>query len=149
MTATPASDEALRASIADEDYGALRAAAAVWAGASVLITDRHGRVLIEHAGYRDTCLLPGGAVDKGESPAHAAARELREELGITMSLDRGLAVDWVSAAGVEARPALRFPARSCTSSTAARGATSRSPPSGPAQARSRRSSSSSPPDCPS
>ncbi|MFE5513885.1 NUDIX domain-containing protein [Streptomyces sp. NPDC056529] len=109
MTTASASDETPSVSIADEDYGALRAAAAVWAGASVLITDRRGRVLIERVGYRDTCLLPGGAVDKGESPAHAAVRELLEELGITMSLDRGLAVDWVSAAGVEARPALRFP----------------------------------------
>ncbi|MFJ3505288.1 NUDIX domain-containing protein [Streptomyces sp. NPDC090135] len=95
--------------ITDERYGNLRAAAAVWAGASVLITDRRGRVLIERVGYRDTCLLPGGAVDQGESPAHAAARELHEELGITMSLDRGLAMDWVFAAGVDVRPALWFP----------------------------------------
>ncbi|MGW9452918.1 NUDIX domain-containing protein [Streptomyces sp. NPDC055632] len=96
-------------SITDERYGALRTAAAVWAGASVLIADRYSRILIERVGYRDTCLLPGGAVDRGESPAHAAARELREELGVTMTVDRGLAVDWVSAAGVDARPALRFP----------------------------------------
>jgi 8-oxo-dGTP pyrophosphatase MutT (NUDIX family) len=108
MTTTPTSDETPSA-FADEKYGAQRAAAAVWAGASVLITDRRGRVLIERVGYRDTRLLPGGAVDKGESPAHAAARELREELGVTMTVDRGLAVDWVSAAGANARLAMRFP----------------------------------------
>ncbi|MFJ2733914.1 NUDIX hydrolase [Streptomyces sp. NPDC087317] len=39
----------------------------------------------------ETCLLPGGAVDKGESPAHAAARELGEELGITAAPNQGLA----------------------------------------------------------
>ncbi|MFJ1701635.1 NUDIX domain-containing protein [Streptomyces sp. NPDC088252] len=52
---------------------------------------------------------PGGAVDKGESPAQGAARELEEELGVTANVTRGLAVDWVSPAGPAAAPALRFP----------------------------------------
>ncbi|MEU5444600.1 NUDIX domain-containing protein [Streptomyces griseofuscus] len=108
MTTTPTSDETPSA-FTDEQYGAQRAEAAVWAGASALTTDRHGRVLVERVSYRDTHLLPGGAVDKGESPAHAASRELYEELGVTMALARGLAVDWVSAAGANARPAIRFP----------------------------------------
>ncbi|MFE0369374.1 NUDIX domain-containing protein [Streptomyces tendae] len=108
MTTTPTADET-PVTFTDEHYGAQRAEAAVWAGASVLITDRRGLVLVERVGYRDTRLLPGGAVDKGESPAQAAARELREELGVTMALDRGLAVDWVSTAGANARPAMRSP----------------------------------------
>ncbi|WNI20812.1 NUDIX hydrolase [Streptomyces sp. ITFR-16] len=52
---------------------------------------------------------PGAAVDKGESPSHAAARELREELGITATVGRGLAVDWVSATEFGAPPVMRFP----------------------------------------
>lgn len=95
--------------MSDEAYGALRAAAALWVGASVLITNSLGKVLIQHVDYRDTCLLPGGAVDKGESPAHAAARELVEELGIDAPIDRGLAVDWVSADTVDTPAVMRFP----------------------------------------
>jgi 8-oxo-dGTP pyrophosphatase MutT (NUDIX family) len=79
----------------DEEYGALRASAALWAGTSVLITDRHGRVLVQHVDYRTTCLLPGGAVDAHESPSRAAARETLEELGATAQYTRGLAVDWI------------------------------------------------------
>ncbi|MFI5822792.1 NUDIX hydrolase [Streptomyces rishiriensis] len=95
--------------MSDEAYGALRASAAVWAGTSVLITNRHGQVLVQHVDYRDTCLLPGGAIDKGESPAHSAARELMEELGVTAPVDQCLAVDWVSPSNVNVPSAMRFP----------------------------------------
>ncbi|MEU2226723.1 NUDIX domain-containing protein [Streptomyces sp. NPDC018347] len=93
----------------DEEYGALRAAAALWVGTSVLITDGRGRILVQHVDYRTTCLLPGGAVDGNEPPAQGAARELREELGITMTVDRALAVDWVSADSINAPAGMRFP----------------------------------------
>ncbi|MET9736466.1 NUDIX hydrolase [Streptomyces sp. NPDC006458] len=93
----------------DEEHGALRASAALWAGTSVLIADQRGGVLIQRVDYRTTCLLPGGAVDESESPAHGAARELREELGVTMTVDRGLAVDWVSADSINAPADMRFP----------------------------------------
>ncbi|MFI6687975.1 NUDIX hydrolase [Streptomyces sp. NPDC050485] len=95
--------------MSDEAYGALRASAALWAGTSVLITDPLGQVLVQHVDYRDTCLLPGGAVDEGESPAHTAARELMEELGVAARVDRCLAVDWVSPDSVSAPAAMRFP----------------------------------------
>ncbi|MFF7341851.1 NUDIX domain-containing protein [Streptomyces sp. NPDC008163] len=93
----------------DEAYGTLRASAALWAGTSVLITNRRGQVLLQRVGYRPTRLLPGGAVDKGESPARGAARELKEELGVAAAVTRGLAVDWVSPAGRAAPPVMRFP----------------------------------------
>ncbi|MFI8932554.1 NUDIX domain-containing protein [Streptomyces sp. NPDC053474] len=92
-----------------EAYGALRASNALWVGTSVLITDRRGRILLQRVSYRPTRLLPGGAVDLGESPAQGAARELEEELGISTAVTRGLAVDWVSPAGRAASPAVQFP----------------------------------------
>ncbi|MEU4359961.1 NUDIX domain-containing protein [Streptomyces virginiae] len=96
-------------SMTDEAYGKLRALAAVWAGTSALITNRRGQVLLQRVTYRPTRLLPGGAVDKGESPAQGAARELEEELGVTATITRGLAVDWVSPAGRTTPPGMKFP----------------------------------------
>jgi 8-oxo-dGTP pyrophosphatase MutT (NUDIX family) len=117
MTTTSAPDERPSVAMKEEAYGALRASAALWAGTSVLITDRRGRVLLRRVSYRPTRLLPGGTVDRGESPAQGAARELEEELGVTANVTRGLAVDWVSPAGRTASPAVKFPASSCTSAT--------------------------------
>ncbi|MFE2268445.1 NUDIX domain-containing protein [Streptomyces lavendulae] len=109
MTTTPSPDASPGTMMTDEAYGALRASAALWAGTSVLITDERGRVLIQRVDYRTTCLLPGGAVDANEAPAQGAARELHEELGITMTIHRGLAVDWVSADSLNAPADMRFP----------------------------------------
>ncbi|WP_406186237.1 NUDIX domain-containing protein [Streptomyces sp. NBC_01006] len=109
MTTTSEPDELPSVAMTEEAYGALRASAALWAGTSVLITNQRGQVLIQRVTYRPTRLLPGGAVDKGESPAQGAARELKEELGVTATVTRGLAVDWVSPAGRTASPAVKFP----------------------------------------
>ncbi|MER6687337.1 NUDIX hydrolase [Streptomyces olivaceoviridis] len=109
MTITPAPDTPPSTMMTDEEYGAVRASAALGVGTSVLITDERGRILVQHVDYRTTCLLPGGAVDENEPPAQGAARELHEELGITTSVDRGLAVDWVSADSLNAPASMRFP----------------------------------------
>jgi 8-oxo-dGTP pyrophosphatase MutT (NUDIX family) len=89
------------------EYGASRAG--LWTGAMVLVTDADGRVLLQSVDYRDDRLLPGGAVDAGESPSAAAARELREELGVDGSYPRGLAVDWIPANTPGFPPETRFP----------------------------------------
>ncbi|WP_422739108.1 NUDIX domain-containing protein [Micromonospora sp. WMMD729] len=50
---------------------------------SVVLVDEHERLLlVRHAGSPDRWGLPGGAVEIGESPAEAAVREVREEIGV-------------------------------------------------------------------
>ncbi|MET9608141.1 NUDIX hydrolase [Streptomyces sp. NPDC006512] len=90
-----------------QEYGASRAT--LWTAAVVLVTDTDGRVLVQSVDYRADRLLPGGAVDAGESPATAAAREMREELGVDGHYPHGLAVDWIPADTPGFPPEMRFP----------------------------------------
>ena len=51
-------------------------------GCSVMLFDGQGRVLlVRHSYGHGLWGLPGGAVGRGEDPAAAAQRELREEIG--------------------------------------------------------------------
>jgi 8-oxo-dGTP diphosphatase len=52
------------------------------------------RLLLVHKTYGDTWDIPGGYVDRGESPASACERELREELGLHRTTKRLLVNDW-------------------------------------------------------
>jgi 8-oxo-dGTP pyrophosphatase MutT (NUDIX family) len=57
--------------------------------ATVLPVDEAGRVLLAWAaGHTDGWGTVGGAVDPGESPAAAAIREAREEIGVEVRLVR-------------------------------------------------------------
>jgi ADP-ribose pyrophosphatase YjhB (NUDIX family) len=62
--------------------------------AGALFFDDADRVLMVEPTYKDYWDIPGGYVEAGESPLHAAVREVREELGITPPIGRLLAVDW-------------------------------------------------------
>jgi 8-oxo-dGTP pyrophosphatase MutT (NUDIX family) len=60
---------------------------------TVLPVDERGRLLLAwHAGHTDGWGTVGGAVNPGESPAEAAVREAREEIGAGLRLVRLLAV---------------------------------------------------------
>lgn len=60
---------------------------------TVLPVDERGRILLAwHAGHTDGWGTVGGAVDPGESPAAAAVREAREEIGVGIRLVRLLTV---------------------------------------------------------
>ena len=62
--------------------------------AGALFFDDQGRVLLVHPTYKDSWDIPGGYVERGESPAAACRRELKEELGIDRASLRLINVDW-------------------------------------------------------
>ncbi|MFI9271470.1 NUDIX domain-containing protein [Kitasatospora sp. NPDC052896] len=66
-----------------------------YAGASVLLTDPAGRVLLLRPSYRDQWQYPGGVIDPGEGPAECAVREVAEETGLLLGAElRLLVVEW-------------------------------------------------------
>ncbi|MFD1722640.1 GNAT family N-acetyltransferase [Amnibacterium endophyticum] len=67
--------------------------------AGAVIRDEAGRVLLVETSYRPDWLTPGGSVEAGESPREAAAREVREELGVALSIGRPLVMQWAQEPG--------------------------------------------------
>ncbi|MFF1822135.1 NUDIX domain-containing protein [Kribbella sp. NPDC058245] len=67
--------------------------------ADCLLTDQVGRLLILEPPYKSTWDLPGGIVEKDESPRQAAQREVQEEIGLTVEPGALLAVDWIPQTG--------------------------------------------------
>lgn len=53
------------------------------------------RVLLCELVYKQEWDLPGGVVDPGESPAQCVVREVREELGVDVTVSGLLAVNWL------------------------------------------------------
>jgi 8-oxo-dGTP pyrophosphatase MutT (NUDIX family) len=62
--------------------------------AGVLFFDEAGRILLVQPTYKDHWDLPGGYVETGETPAQAAAREVREELDLDVAVGSLLVADW-------------------------------------------------------
>lgn len=60
----------------------------------VLRTDGDRIVLCELV-YKKDWDLPGGIVDPGESPADCVVREVREELGLEVAVQRLISVNWL------------------------------------------------------
>ncbi|WP_030058435.1 MULTISPECIES: NUDIX domain-containing protein [Streptomyces] len=67
--------------------------------ADVVLRDEHGRILTVNPTCKDGWDLPGGMAEANEPPDHAAIRELREELGLAVTIRRLLVVDWVAPHG--------------------------------------------------
>jgi 8-oxo-dGTP diphosphatase len=67
--------------------------------AGALFLDPQDRVLLVHPTYKDTWDIPGGYVNRGESPAAACRRAIAEELGLDRTPTRLLAVDWAPSDG--------------------------------------------------
>ena len=60
----------------------------------LFFADEVGRVLLVKPIYNDVWHLPGGVVEAGESPAAAAVREAKEELGLDVTAGRLLCIDY-------------------------------------------------------
>ncbi|HEU4675426.1 MAG TPA: NUDIX hydrolase [Motilibacteraceae bacterium] len=65
--------------------------------AGLVVLDDAGRVLMVEPTYKPGWEVPGGLVEANESPRAAAAREVREELGVEVEVGRLLVVDYVPA----------------------------------------------------
>jgi 8-oxo-dGTP pyrophosphatase MutT (NUDIX family) len=63
--------------------------------AQMLIRDPAGRVLVCRLTYKNDWDLPGGVVEVNESPRDAVAREVQEELGLTIGAGPLLLTDWL------------------------------------------------------
>ena len=81
---------------------------ALHGAAGGLITDRDGKVLLVKANYVEHWGFPGGALDAGETPEEAAAREIREEVGLDVTLGTLLVVDWAPPVDARTRPLMHF-----------------------------------------
>jgi RimJ/RimL family protein N-acetyltransferase/8-oxo-dGTP pyrophosphatase MutT (NUDIX family) len=61
----------------------------------LLVRDPDDRVLLCQLTYKQDWDLPGGVVEVGESPQVAVAREVEEELGLTLAAGPLLLTDWL------------------------------------------------------
>lgn len=59
-----------------------------------LFFDEKGRLLVVYPTYKDTWEIPGGVVEKNESPRETVVREVFEELGLFCQPERLLCVDF-------------------------------------------------------
>ena len=67
--------------------------------ADCLFTDQADRLLVLEPPYKSTWDIPGGVVERDESPRLAAQREVQEEIGLSVEPGDLLAVDWVPQSG--------------------------------------------------
>lgn len=57
-------------------------------GSSAVVTDDQGRILLQRRSDSGNWALPGGAMDIGETLAQSAIREVKEETGFDVRIDR-------------------------------------------------------------
>jgi len=95
MRPTPADPDAWNAYLAEGNATQARKRVA----ADVLLRDAAGRVLLVNPTYKPGWDLPGGMAEANEPPEQTVVRELREELGLEITVRGLLVVDWVAPHG--------------------------------------------------
>lgn len=78
-------------------------ASRLYASSGAVFFNHRGDVLLVNPTYKPYWNLPGGQIDRGESPRDACIREVREELGIEPEIGPLLTVAWTRRAGHEDR----------------------------------------------
>ena len=63
-------------------------------GAGCLLFNAEGEILLLQPTYKPTWEIPGGVVELDESPLAACIREVREEIGLDVPVQRLLVVDY-------------------------------------------------------
>jgi 8-oxo-dGTP pyrophosphatase MutT (NUDIX family) len=82
--------------------------ATLYGTAAALITSPSGDVLLVKPNYRDFWSLPGGILEDGEPPHAGCAREVLEEIGLSVPVGPLLAVAWIAPDGLRPRPLVAF-----------------------------------------
>ena len=82
--------------------------ATMYGAAAALITNPSGEVLLVKPNYRDHWSLPGGVLEHGEPPHRGCAREVEEEVGLTITVGPLLVLDWAPPDRERPRPAVFF-----------------------------------------
>ena len=81
--------------------------ATMYGAAGALITRRNGILLVK-PNYRDHWSVPGGVLEHGEPPHAGCAREVAEEVGLTITAGPLLVVDWLPPDRERPRPFVHF-----------------------------------------
>ncbi|MFI0720751.1 NUDIX domain-containing protein [Streptomyces sp. NPDC021224] len=77
-------------------------------GAALLLGNAAGEVLLVKPACEPRWVIPGGAMEAGETPRAAARREAREEIGLDVEPGRLLCVDFVPPAGDRPGPGVMY-----------------------------------------
>ena len=72
-------------------------------GAGIIFFNEKEEILLVKPTYRTYWILPGGVVEKDESPRTAAIREVQEELGLVVHAPKFVCIDWKAATGPDAK----------------------------------------------
>lgn len=67
-------------------------------GSGMIFLNKKDEILFLKTKYKDHLTIPGGTVDKNESPRQTAERETKEEIGLKKLAQRLLTVDYISSA---------------------------------------------------
>lgn len=62
-----------------------------------IMRDTQGRYLLCELTYKPEWDLPGGVIENGESPAFGLVREIEEELGVTVTVQGLITMNWLPA----------------------------------------------------